>query len=135
LDISGAEIRAISYLSHDEFMMHNYDLGLDPYIEFSKLDDPSLTPDQHRARRADFKKILLSTIYGMGIDMLASDIEKTVPEAIALRDKLFERLVQVKQIIDQKGEYCEEHHGRCESILGDVLMMGYEPDRWRRLGY
>lgn len=70
----------------------------------------------------------------MGTDALAQRIDKSPEEAIAIQDLLFGHLKKVKQMIEQKGEYCVEHDGQCESILGDRLMMEDEPDRWARLG-
>jgi DNA polymerase I - 3''-5'' exonuclease and polymerase domains len=75
------------------------------------------------------------TIYGMGVDTLSQRINKPVAEAAKIQNELFDNLPKIKRFIEEKGQYCVDNKGLCDSVLGDVLYMENDAEaRLSRLG-
>lgn len=135
MDISGAEIRAISYISNDEYMLDCYSKKLDPYLTLAAQLDPEHDRAYHKQIRWKYKMILLGSIYGMGIQMLANMTGMPIEECTQKHTEMFNRMTGIGRFIKEYGTYCVEHEGRCNSIMGDTLQMNRnEKDRWARLG-
>lgn len=135
MDISGAEIRAISYISNDQYMLDCYAKKLDPYLTLAAQLDPEHDIAYHKSIRWKYKMILLGSIYGMGIQMLANMTGMSLEECTKKHTEMFNRMTGIAKFIDEYGKYCVEHEGKCNSILGDNLQMSRnEKDRWARLG-
>jgi hypothetical protein len=146
-DISGAEIRTISFMSKDPFMIDCYEKGLDPYITMARFTYPEseYDPSKHddmdyedylRSWRGAFKSILLGLLYGMGIETLANNAEIDVETAEQVTVDLWERCPVLKQFVEEKSQWALDHIGYVQSALGDVLEMdeGDGEDRAARLG-
>jgi len=134
-DISGAEVRAISYLSGDEYMLDCYSKKLDPYTTLARQVTPGHDDDYYREVRSDWKQILLGSMYGMGIPSMADRVGISVEEATKKHEEMFKRMKGIKRLIEEKGDYCVNHDGLIESYLGDVLEMDKgDTSRYSRLG-
>jgi hypothetical protein len=134
-DISGLEVRTLAFLSNDEFILKQYELGLDPYIELGRSMYPNKDEKFYREIRGNLKIALLGSLYGMGSDSMGYRMEMDANEAEELLQKMFEKMWGVKAFIEKKGTYPFEHEGRVDTILGDKLSILDEPeDRWARLG-
>lgn len=134
-DISGMEVRTLAYLAQDKFMLEQYAKGVDPYVEAGKLMEPGHEEDYYWAMRPDLKTMLLGSLYGMGIQMLAERMNLTVEQAEERHTKMFQLMADIDVFIKHKADYVFAHDGRVETILGDKLMINNEPeDRWARLG-
>jgi DNA polymerase I-like protein with 3'-5' exonuclease and polymerase domains len=137
-DISGAEIRTISFMSHDEFMMESYREGKDPYIEMAKYAFADKGYDEDYLRREWrplFKMILLGLLYGMSIPKLSQMTGLTEEMSTKLVNDLWKRCPGLKSFIQKKEQWALDHPGYVESALGDILEVGdEEADRLSRLG-
>jgi hypothetical protein len=146
-DISGAEIRTISFMSQDDFMMDNYHKGLDPYITMARMtfphDDPeyaSMSDEEYedflKSWRGSFKQVLLGSLYGMGPDKMADIAEITPEQCEMVQNKLWSLAPKLKRFIEEKSTWAEEHPGYVQSALGDVLELDDSDgeDRLARLG-
>lgn len=146
-DISGCEIRTISYKSGDEFMMDCYNKGLDPYITMARFtyDEATYNPDDNggmdyedylRSWRPSYKQILLGSLYGMGTEKMADMAEISLEEAEVVMDSLWKRCPGLKKFIEEKSQWAEDHPGFVQSALGDVMEMDEDDgvDRLARLG-
>lgn len=135
MDISGAEIRCISYLSNDQYMLDCYAKKLDPYMNLAAQLDPEHDEKYHRSIRWKYKMILLGSIYGMGIKLMAGMTGLTLEDCTAKHAAMFERMTGIGKIIKEKGGFCESHNGLCDTILGDRMQMSQlYPSRYARLG-
>jgi hypothetical protein len=54
-----AEVRAIAYLTGEDFFINCYETKQDPYLQFSRKVDPTLSEEAHMARRTPYKMTLL----------------------------------------------------------------------------
>jgi hypothetical protein len=146
-DISGAEIRTISFMSQDDFMMSCYHEGKDPYITMAKFTFPrdtypysEMSDDEYsdylKSWRGAFKQVLLGSLYGMGPDKMADIAEISVEECEKVQRDLWERCPKLKAFIEQKSTWAQDHPGYVQSALGDVLELAEDDgeDRAARLG-
>jgi hypothetical protein len=138
-DISGAEVRFISYESQDPFMLDCYARGLDPYINFAaSFVYPERANDMAflKAVRKMFKTILLGKLYGMANETLAKRIGKTLEETNHIVDLFFSKATGLKKFIEEKSKWALDHPGYVETFLGDVMVVGDDDgdDKLARLG-
>jgi hypothetical protein len=147
-DISGAEVRGISYTAPsvnpdgtidptklgDQYMVDCYEKKIDPYINLAKQLEPGKDKWYYKSVRATMKTILLGLLYGMGVESMSTSAEVPIERAMEVRDIMFHNMRGIAKLIEQKGNYCVEHQGEVQTGLGDRLSVGYEPDRWMRLG-
>lgn len=146
-DISGAEIRTISFMSQDDFMMNNYHKGLDPYITMARMTFPhdskdckDMTDEEYedflRDWRGAFKQVLLGSLYGMGPDKMSELAEISPEECEKVQNNLWSLAPKLKKFIEEKSTWAEQHPGFVQSALGDVLELDESDgdDRLARLG-
>lgn len=138
-DISGAEVRFISYESQDPFMLDCYAKGLDPYINFAASfvypDKANDIPFLKSVRKM-FKTILLGKLYGMANETLSGKIGKTVEETDHIVDLFFSKATGLKKFIEEKSKWALEHPGFVQTFFGDVMVVGDDDgdDKLARLG-
>lgn len=134
-DISGAEVRTVAYTSKAKFFMDCYAQGKDVYIEAAKIVEPGEDLSYYKRRRGAYKQILLGRMFGMGDELMAEMTESTLEESIERGNNMFKLMPEVEALIQEKANYCTEHEGICETILGDKMVMeGKRRDQWARLG-
>lgn len=138
-DISGAEVRFISYESQDPYMLDCYAKNLDPYINFAAtIVYPERAGDMPflKSIRKEFKTILLGKLYGMANETLAGRIGKSLEETNRIVDLFFSKATGLKRFIEEKSQWALDHPGYVDTFFGDVMVVGDDDgdDKLARLG-
>lgn len=74
--------------------------------EFDK--DGNKNPPEFKERRARAKKILLATLYGMGVPTIAEDLEISIEEAQAIKDSVFNAFPAIGQFEERSLKMAKE---------------------------
>lgn len=74
--------------------------------EFDK--DGNKNPPEFKERRARAKKILLATLYGMGVPTIAEDLEISIEEAQAIKDSVFKAFPAIGQFEERSLKMAKE---------------------------
>lgn len=124
-DVQSAESVAVSFLSKDPKMIELIRTKQDLYVHAAKVfwQDKWNTFDSRTKKiwRKRFKSILLGSMYGMGINKLASQIGVDVSEARRLQETLFSEFSSLKKYMEENMRYPLEHDGYLNTLLGDTL--------------
>lgn len=79
------------------------------YEECCEFDrDGNKNPPEFKERRARAKKILLATLYGMGVPTIAEDLEISIEEAQAIKDSVFNAFPAIGQFEERSLKMAKE---------------------------
>jgi hypothetical protein len=130
-DISQAEPRSAAYYSHDKVWSHLYDTGVDSYMYLAHIAEPQAPDEVLREMRSDYKRSVISILYGIGDGSLASQLGKSIQETQKIRATFFGQFKEVHQLVMKKQLYAKKF-GYVDTMLGDK--MGADQIRWDKTG-
>ncbi len=115
LDYSQAELRVLTALSGDPYLLNIYETGGDLHdMMATKVFGPDFTKEQ----RVITKSLNFGIAYGRGPGSIAQMFKLTMPEAVKIVKDWYSAVPEVEKFIQKKrrepfqGENCKTHFGR-----------------------
>lgn len=126
-DISSAEVKAAGYASMDPDLIAKFDSGEDIYIYsailYLKDKWDALTPKERKKWRKRFKTVFLGVLYGLGKNSLAERLDASLEEADDIIQSLYQSFPQLRNYVNEQGEYPLNHDGFVNTMLGDKVRL------------